>query len=38
MPFKETRTRDGEKEGSAEVEEVQVNPSVDPKLFEKPAH
>ena len=37
MPFKETRTRDGEKEGSAEVEEVPVNPSVDLKLFEKPS-
>jgi hypothetical protein len=37
LPFKETRTRGGEKEATVEVKEVEFNPSVDPKLFEKPA-
>lgn len=37
LPFKETRTRGGEKEATVEVQEVEFNPSVDPKLFEKPA-
>jgi outer membrane lipoprotein-sorting protein len=37
LPFKETRTRDGAKEATVEVKEVEFNPSVDPKLFEKPA-
>jgi zinc protease len=37
LPFKETRTRSGEKEATVELKEVEFNPSVDPKLFEKPA-
>jgi hypothetical protein len=37
LPFKETRTRGGEKEATVELKEVEFNPSVDPKLFEKPA-
>jgi hypothetical protein len=37
LPFKETRTRGGTKEATVEVKEVEFNPSVDPKLFEKPA-
>jgi len=37
LPFKETRTLGGEKEGSVDVKEIEVNPPVDPKLFEKPA-
>jgi zinc protease len=37
LPFKETRTRGGEKEATIEVKGVEFNPSVDPKLFEKPA-
>jgi hypothetical protein len=37
LPFKETRTRGGEKQATVELKEVEFNPSVDPKLFEKPA-
>jgi len=37
VPFKETRTRSGEKEASIEVKEFEINPKVDPKIFEKPA-
>jgi zinc protease len=36
LPFKVTRTRSGEKEASVELKDVEINPSVDPKLFEKP--
>ena len=37
VPFSITRSRDGEKESSIEIKEVEFNSSVDPKLFEKPA-
>jgi hypothetical protein len=37
IPFKEIRTRGGVKAASIEVKEVEINPIVDPKLFEKPA-
>jgi hypothetical protein len=37
LPFKLTTTRGGKKEASIEFKEVEFNPSVDPKLFEKPA-
>jgi zinc protease len=37
LPFKSTRTRDGEKAATVQVEELEFNPSVDSKLFEKPA-
>jgi zinc protease len=37
LPFKATRTRNGEKEMSADVKEMEFNPTVDPKIFEKPA-
>lgn len=37
VPFKETRTRGAQKEASVEVKEFELNPTVDPKLFEKPA-
>jgi hypothetical protein len=37
LPFKETRTSGGEKQATVELKEVEFNPSVDPKLFEKPA-
>ena len=37
VPFKVTRTRSGEKEASIEVKEFEINPKVDPKIFEKPA-
>lgn len=36
LPFREARTRGGEKESTVDVQEVEVNPSVDPKLFDKP--
>lgn len=36
VPFKETTTRSGQKEASTEVKEFEINPTVDPKLFEKP--
>lgn len=37
VAFKETRSRGGEKEGSVDIKEFEINPNVDPKLFEKPA-
>lgn len=37
VPFKETKTRGGEKDATVEVVEYEINPSVDAKLFEKPA-
>jgi zinc protease len=37
VPFKETRTRGGEKEATVDIDEFEINPTVDPKLFEKPA-
>lgn len=37
LPFKRTITMNGEPSGTAEVQQVQFNPPVDPKLFEKPA-
>jgi zinc protease len=37
LPSKETRTRNGAKEASIEVKEFEINPAVDPKLFERPA-
>jgi zinc protease len=36
LPFKVTRTRSGEKEATVELKDFEINPSVDPKLFEKP--
>jgi zinc protease len=36
FPFKETRTRDGQPVSSEEAKEIEVNPAVDPKLFERP--
>jgi len=37
FPFKETSTRNGQFASSEEAVEIEVNPAVDPKLFEKPA-
>jgi len=37
LPFKETRSRGGQKQMTVEVKEMEFNPTVDPKLFEKPA-
>ncbi len=37
LPFKETRSENGEKTASIEIKEVQFNPTFDPKIFEKPA-
>jgi zinc protease len=37
LPFKETRTLGGQKQATVEFTEVEFNPSVDPKIFEKPA-
>lgn len=37
LPFKETRTRNGEKQAAIEVKEIELNPQVDPKLFERAA-
>ena len=36
VPFKAKITRDGQDGGSAEIREFEINPTVDPKLFEKP--
>ena len=36
VPFKQTISRDGRDAGTAEMKEIEVNPTVDPKLFEKP--
>jgi zinc protease len=37
VPFKEVRTRGGAKESAVEVKEIEINPPVDMKLFDKPA-
>ncbi len=37
VPHKLKILRDGQDAGSAEVKEYEINPQVDPKLFEKPA-
>jgi len=37
LPFKRAITMNGEPSGTAEVQQVQFNPQVDPKMFEKPA-
>jgi zinc protease len=37
VPFKEVRSLGGEKQFSVEVKEIEINPAVDMKLFEKPA-
>jgi zinc protease len=37
LPSKETRTHNGEKAASIDVKEMEFNPTIDPKIFEKPA-
>ena len=37
LAFKRVMTRGGEDAGSVEIAEIELNPLVDPKLFEKPA-
>jgi zinc protease len=37
LPFKLKITQGGNEAGSQDVKELQINPAVDPKLFEKPA-
>lgn len=37
FPFKETTTRNGQRTSSEEVKEIEVNPKIDSKIFEKPA-
>jgi zinc protease len=37
VAFKQAMTRDGQPAASAELREIEVNPSPDPKVFEKPA-
>lgn len=37
IPFKVVMKRNGEEAGAAELIELQINPTVDPKTFEKPA-
>lgn len=37
FPTSLTLTANGEKQGSATVKNVEINPTVDPKIFEKPA-
>ncbi len=37
IPFREVRTRGGKRESSVEIKEIEINPVVDMKLFEKPA-
>jgi hypothetical protein len=37
VPFKAKITQGGKDAGSQDIKEVQINPAVDPKLFEKPA-
>jgi len=37
IPFSQTRTRGGEKETSVTIQELVINPDLDPKLFEQPA-
>jgi len=36
LPFRKVRSRGGEKESSVEIQEIEFNPVVDPKLFDKP--
>ena len=36
LPFHRARTRGGEKDSSIEIQEIEFNPEVDPKLFDKP--
>jgi hypothetical protein len=36
MPFKETRTQNGARALSIEITGVELNPTIDPKIFEKP--
>jgi hypothetical protein len=37
VPFKEVRSLAGQRQAAVEVKEVEINPAVDMKLFEKPA-
>jgi hypothetical protein len=37
LPFKEARARGGKKESTVEVHEIELNPALDPKLFDRPA-
>ncbi len=37
LPFKSRITTDGQESGSAEATQVEFNPAIDPKLFERPA-
>lgn len=37
LPSKETRTQNGEKAASIDVKEMEFNPTVDPKIFDKAA-
>ncbi len=37
MPFKRKITEGGSEAGSLDIKEVQINPTIDPTLFEKPA-
>jgi zinc protease len=37
LPFKQTVKQDGQDAGSNETKELVINPTVDPKLFERPA-
>lgn len=37
LPSKETRTHNGEEAASIDVKEMEFNPTIDPKIFEKPA-
>ena len=37
LPFKSKSTEGGKDAGSEDTQEIQINPAVDPKLFEKPA-
>jgi zinc protease len=37
LPFKSKITQGGKEAGSQDIKEIQINPTVDPKLFEKPA-
>ncbi len=36
LPFRRARTRGGEKESTVEIHEIEFNPAIDPKLFDKP--
>ena len=36
FPFNEVTTRGGEKESSVYIQEIEINPVLDPKLFDKP--